>query len=149
MLETQRPGVRLRREQREHVAEVLVGRRVRRVETDRLFEFGARLAVFAAGGIESREVVVRLGELRVVLHELLQDGLRLAWPAGVGENHRFQESHLRILRIARQNAIGALERRRRLAGVVQPRHLGQIVGRRAPRGAREHGGGEQPGGEDP
>ena len=46
-LEAQRARVRLRREQRVHVAEVLVRRRVARVGADRLLERGARLVVVA------------------------------------------------------------------------------------------------------
>ena len=131
-LEAKGPGVRLPGQQRLDVAEILVRRRIARVEADRFLELGARLAVLAARGIDRGEVVVRLGELGVVLHELLQDRLRLARTAAVGEENRFQESHLRILRIGGEHAVGAFERGGCLAGVVQPRGFREVLGGRAP-----------------
>jgi len=71
-LEAERACVRLRGEQRMHVAEVLVGRRIARIEADRLLQLGARLAVVAGRGVDRGEVVVRLGELGIVLDELLR-----------------------------------------------------------------------------
>jgi hypothetical protein len=57
------------------------------------------------------EVVVRLGQLGKVLRDLLQQRRGLAAPARIGEHDRLQEAHLRILRLAGEEAVGALQRR--------------------------------------
>ena len=69
--------------------------------------------------------------------------------ADVGEDDRLQEPHLRVLRLARQHAVDPLERRRRLARMVEPRGLAQVVGERGARGHGEGSAEKQPGGEDP
>ena len=152
-LETKRAPVRLRREQGVHVAEVLVRGRIAGIEPDRFLELGARLAVVAGGGVDRGQVVVRLGELGVVLHELLQNRLRFGRSARVGEHHRLEKPHLRVLGLGRQDAIGTLERGGALAGAMQAGDLAQFFGGGS---ARRHRDGRakqqperQPGSEDP
>jgi hypothetical protein len=131
------------------VAEILMRRRIRRIEPDGFLERGARFGVLARRCVDRGEIVVRLGELRVVLGELLQERLGLARAPAVGEQHRLEESHLRVLRAGGERAVGALERRGGLPCAVQPRHLGKFLrgGRR--RAGSEHAAEQQSGDENP
>ena len=148
-LEPQGARVRLPREEGLDVAEILVGRSVVRVETDRLLELRARFAVVAGLRIDRGEVVVRLGELGVLLDELLQDRLRLGGAPGIGKDHGLEESHLRVFRVGGERPLGTLERCSGLARVMQPIDLAQLVGERCARGRRERRPEEQPGSEEP
>jgi hypothetical protein len=148
-LEAKGTRVRLRGKRRLDVAQVLVRRRVARVEANRLLELGARLAVLAARRVDRGQVVVRLGELGVILHELLQQRLRFGSAAEVGQDHRLQEPHLRVLRLRGEGAVGQRQRGGRLACVMKPSDLAQLVGRRGRRCGRKHGTEEQHRGEDP
>jgi hypothetical protein len=133
-----------------HVAEIFERRRIVRVQADRLLQLGAGFRVLALGGIDCGEIVVRLGKLRVLLHQLLEDGLRLCAATRVGEQDRFQETQLRVLRVCCESSLGALECSRSLPRVMQAGDFGEVLGgcapaRRSERAAQQQTDDENPG----
>ena len=86
-----------------------MGRGVARVGPDRHLEGVAGLVVLALLGVEHGEVVVGLGELRVVLGQLLEDGNGFSAAVELGQDHPAQEAHLGVPGLGGEELIGLFE----------------------------------------
>ena len=129
-IELQRAAVGLAGELGVHVAQVLVRGRVARVRADRHLERGTRLVELALAGVEHGQVVVRLGQLRIILGQLGEGGDRVAGAAGLGLDHALEEAHLLVLGLAREVLVGLGERLVHLARTKQLVHVAVFVGER-------------------
>ena len=97
---------------------------------DRLLERRARLVVLPLARVDHRQVVVRLGKIRIVLRELGEDVDRFLLLSLLGKDQALEKPRLRILRIRGERAVHALERLRRLAGLEQLLCVFDIAGAR-------------------
>src|SRR5262249_49351713 len=84
----------------------------------------------ALRGVNDREVVVRLGEVRIILRELGEDLDRFLGVALLGEDQALEETRLRIAALRREHFVHALESLFALAGLEQLRGIIEIVGAR-------------------
>src|SRR5439155_7186158 len=108
------------------VAEVLVRDRVVGPGQECNLERPARLIVVALLRPDHRQVVVRLGQLRVILGQLLESGDRGIGLVLICLQHAFEESCLRVLRVGREHAVDLGQCRRVLAVMDQTRRLRQL-----------------------
>ncbi len=127
------------------VAQVLVRRGVARVRVDGELERRLRLVVVALRGVEHREIVVGLGQFRVVLGEPGEHHDRLGVPLLLGEEQALEEPALRLARLRLQIGVDLLHGRLHLALAVEFLRLAQVVGgsgeRAACKGHRQRGDG--------
>ena len=104
--------------------------RVAGVGADRHLERGACLLVLLLLCVEDGEVVVRLGQFRVVLGQALEDRDRVGAAAHFGEDHPAREASLRILGLRRQVGVDLGQRLRQLLLSDQFLRIRQVVGQR-------------------
>ena len=134
-VELQRLAVGLAGEPGIDVAEVFVGGCVARVGADRHFQRGPGLVKLALAGVEHRQVVIGLGQFRIVFGDFAEGGNRVAGLAGFGLDHALEEAHLRIARLAGQVLFGFGHGLGELVGFHQATDVGVVVGMR--RGHRQ------------
>jgi hypothetical protein len=75
--------------------------------------------------------------IRKVLRQLREQHDGIGTAARVGEHHRLEEAHLRILWRRSEETIGTLESRIGLPGTMQTRDLGQLLGQGRKAGHRD------------
>ena len=97
------------------------------MRVDGELERGARLVVVALRGVEHREVVVRLGQLRVILREAGEHLDRFGHALLLGVDEAFQEASLWIARRCLEEYLDLVERGRELSLSVELLRLAQIV----------------------
>lgn len=132
----------MRRELRVDVAEVLVGGGGIGLDADRHLEVLARALVVAARRVQDGEVVVRLGQLGIVLGEGAEDRQRLVRAREFGQDHAAQEAAVGVLRPRGEVLVHERERRARIAGAQRGARGAQVVVLRVRRSG-EHGEGER------
>jgi hypothetical protein len=97
------------------------------------FERRPGLVVLSLLRVQHGEVVVGLGEFREIFGELLEHRDCLVGTIQLGERDAFEESGLRILRIAGQESIGHCERLRMLPLVDECLDFRNGIGRHCER----------------
>ena len=92
------------------------------------FEGGPGLVELVLAGVKHGQVVVGLGQLRVVLRDFGESGDRVSRFAGFGLDHALDETHLWVARLGGQVLVGPGHGFSQLPGAHEGVHLGVIVG---------------------
>ena len=121
-----------------NVAEVLVRGGVTGVGTDRHFQRAARLVVLALRGIQHREVVVRLRQLRIILRQFSEDADGFSRFVLLGEQDAAQETAACIFGFGFQILLDALHGAIGLSLFQQLLGFLQIVSLCQHRGSKSH-----------
>ena len=101
---------------------------VARIGANRHFKRGSSLVELALPGVKHGHVVVRLGQLGVVLGNLGEGGDGVVGLAGFGLDHALQKAHLRVFGLAGQVLVSLGLRFRVLPGAHQAGDIGVVVG---------------------
>ena len=99
-------GVRLAGQLQQHIAQVFVGSGITGIGANRHFQGDAGFVQITLSGVQHRQVVVGLGQLRVVLVELTKNRHGFGALTHVVMNDPFNEAHLRVAGLAGQVRIG-------------------------------------------
>src|SRR5258707_13567550 len=79
------------------------------MRADRLLERGTCLFILPLRGVNHREVVVRLGELRVVLGKLGKNVYRFPGVALLGKDKALEKGRLRMTRLVSEHPVYTLK----------------------------------------
>jgi hypothetical protein len=129
-VELQRLAVSLAGQPGIDIAQVFMGGGVAGVGAYGHFQRGAGFVKLVLVGVEHGQVVVGLGQLRVVLGDFGEGGDGVGWFAGFGLDHAFDKAHLRVARLAHQVLVGFGQGFGQLAGAGQVIDVGVLVGMR-------------------